>query len=116
MQLVYLLATAAEFDVWGKWRDCMTSGKEGNKWGGGYTWYVAYCTRLLDNSQIRQLVDCQLADWSTRILDNSCTGQVADWTTRGCHRRLSVLSFRSSGGICETASCSVRELTSEWVV
>jgi len=26
-------------------------------------------------------------------LDNSSTGQVADWTTRGCHRRLCVLSF-----------------------
>jgi len=33
--------------------------------------------RLLDNSRIRQLADCQLADW----------------TTRGCHRRLCVLSF-----------------------
>jgi len=32
---------------------------------------------LLDNSRIRQLADCQLADW----------------TTRGCHRRLCVLSF-----------------------
>ena len=44
------------------------------------------------------------------------TGQLADWTTRGCHRRLCVLSFRSFGGICETASCPlchfpVRELT-----
>ena len=29
------------------------------------------------------------------------------WTTRGCHRRLCVLSFRSFGGICETASCPV---------
>jgi len=32
------------------------------------------------------------------------------WTTRGCHGRLCVLSFRSFGGICETASCPVREL------
>jgi len=38
--------------------------------------------RLLDNSRIRQLADCQLADWSTRGLDNSRTSQVADWTTR----------------------------------
>ena len=49
--------------------------------------------RLLDNSRIRQLAVCQLADWTTRGLDNSRTGQVADWTTRGCHRRLCVLSF-----------------------
>ena len=34
------------------------------------------------------------------------------WTTRRCHLRLSVLSFRSFGGICETASCPVRVLTS----
>ena len=26
---------------------------------------------LLDNSRIRQLADCQLADWTTRGLDNS---------------------------------------------
>jgi len=48
---------------------------------------------LLDNSRIRQLADCQLVDWMTRGLDNSHTGQVADWTARGCHQRLCVLSF-----------------------
>ena len=53
-----------------------------------------------------------LADWSTLGLDNSRTGQVADWTTRGCHRQLCVLSFRSFGGICETANCPVRDLSS----
>jgi len=53
-----------------------------------------------------------LADWSTRTLDNSRTGQVADWTTRGCHRQLCVLSFHSFGGICETVSCPVRDLSS----
>ena len=36
---------------------------------------------------------------------------VGYWTTRGYHRRLCVLSFRSFGGICETASCPVRELS-----
>ena len=50
--------------------------------------------RLLGNSRIRQLANCQLADW----------------TTRGCHRRLCLHSFRPFGGICETASCLVREL------
>ena len=34
--------------------------------------------RLLDNSRIRQLADCQLADWTTRGLDISWTGQLAD--------------------------------------
>jgi len=53
-----------------------------------------------------------LADWSTLGLDNSRTGQVADWTTRGCHRQLCVLSFRSFGGICETANCPVCEMSS----
>jgi len=28
------------------------------------------------------------------LLDNSRVRQLADWTTRGCHRRLCVLSFR----------------------
>jgi len=28
---------------------------------------------LLDNSQIRQLADCQLADWTTREVDISRT-------------------------------------------
>ena len=64
-------------------------------------------TRGLDDSRTGHL-----ADWSTCGLDNSHTGQVADWTTRGCHRRLCVLSFGSFGGICETASCPVRDLCS----
>jgi len=34
--------------------------------------------RLLDNSRIRQLADCQLADWTTRGLDISLTRQLAD--------------------------------------
>jgi len=56
------------------------------------------------------VVTGQLADTPTRGLDDSRTGHLADWTTRGCHWRLCVLSFRSFGGICETASCPVREL------
>ena len=47
---------------------------------------------------------------------SACTGQVADCTTRGCYRRLCVLSFRSFGGICETAICPVRELVYPRVV
>jgi len=35
---------------------------------------------LLDNSRIHQLADCQLADWTTRGLDKSRTGQFADAT------------------------------------
>ena len=35
---------------------------------------------LLDNSRIRQLADYQLAEWSTRVLDKSRTGQLADAT------------------------------------
>ena len=64
-------------------------------------------TRGLDDSWTGHL-----ADWSSRGLGNSRTGQVADWTTRGCHRRLCMLSFRSFGGICKTASCPVRDLSS----
>ena len=60
--------------------------------------------------------------WSTRGLDNSCTGQVADWTTRGCHHQLCVLSFRSFGSmrdrelssprVDQSARCPVRESSS----
>ena len=39
-----------------------------------------YLAGLLDNSRIRQLADCQLADWMTRGLDISRTGQLADAT------------------------------------
>jgi len=59
---------------------------------------------LLDNSQIANSRTGRLADWTSRVLDKS--------RTRGCRRRLCVLSFRSFRGICETASCPVRELTS----
>ena len=38
-------------------------------------------TRLLDNSRIRQLADCQLADWTSRGLVNSWTRQLADYST-----------------------------------
>jgi len=57
----------------------------------------------------------RLADWSTRGLDNLRTGHVADWTTRGCQRRVCVLSYRPFGGICETVSCPVRDLSSPLV-
>ena len=53
---------------------------------------------------------CISSSLFNRLLDNSRIRQLADWTTRGCHRRLCVLSFRSFGGICESASCPVREL------
>jgi len=50
--------------------------------------------------------------WTTRGYANSRTGRLADWTTRGCHRQLCMLSFRSFGGICETATCPVLDLSS----
>jgi len=41
-----------------------------------------------------QLADTPTRGLPTRGLDDSRPGQVADCTTRGCHRRLFVLSFR----------------------
>jgi len=72
-------------------------------------------TRGLDDSRTGHL-----ADWSTHGRDKSRVGQVADWTTHGCHRRLCMLSFRSFGGICETASWPVCKTSSprvgnQWV-
>jgi len=90
---------------------------------------------LLDNSRIRQLADCQLSDWTTRGLDISChvdwstrgldnlrTGQVADWTTHGCHRRLCVLKakfhyaswFGASSELAPNMFRASSELASEW--
>ena len=63
-----------------------------------------------------QLADTPTCGLPTRGLDNLRTGQVADWTTRGCHQRLCMLSFRSFGCICETMSCPVREMSSPPVV
>ena len=71
-----------------------------------------WTTRRYANSRIANSQTGHLVDWSTRRLDNSRTGQIADWTTRRCHQRLCVLSFHSFGGICETASCPVRDLSS----
>jgi len=51
----------------------------------------------------------QLKDTPTRGLDISQTGQLVDWTTRGCHLRLCMLSFVFLA-IHYTASCPVREL------
>jgi len=48
--------------------------------------------------------------------DDSQTGQLVYWTTRGYHRRLCVLSCHSFGGICETASCPVCEMAYPRVV
>ena len=38
--------------------------------------------------------DCESGYWTTRGYANSRTGRLADRSTRGCHRRLCVLSFR----------------------
>jgi len=83
---------------------------------------IPYIPRLLDNSWIRQLADCQLADWTTRGLVNSRTRQLAYWTTRGCHRRLHMLSFPfwrhlpdcelSSPRLVQSASWPVHEMSS----
>jgi len=56
-----------------------------------------------------QLADCQLADWTTRGLDISRTGQLAD-----AIGDFACLVFLF-GGICETASCPVRDLSSRRV-
>jgi len=57
-------------------------------------------TRGLDDSRTGHLTD-----WSTRILDNSQTGQLAD-----AIGDFTCLVFLF-GGICQTASCSVRDLS-----
>jgi len=61
---------------WGKKKKKVTTGRKFNV-------RICYSERLLDNSRIRQLAGCQLADWSTHGLDNSWTSQLADWTTCG---------------------------------
>ena len=73
--------------------------------------------RCVRNLVTGQLADCQLADWSTRGLDNSRTSQLADWTTRGLadaakKGKLSTQSRRRHPRVVQSASCLVRELTS----
>ena len=46
-----------------------------------------------------QLADTPTRGLPTRGLDDSRTGHLADWSTRGCHHRLCVLSFRSFGSM-----------------
>ena len=55
-----------------------------------------------------QLADTPTRGLPTRGLDNSCSGQVANWTTRGCHRRLFMLTFRSFGGMRDRELSSPR--------
>jgi len=73
----------------------------------GYWTTRGYANSLIANSRTGRVTD-----WTSPGLVNSRTGQVADWTTRGCLRRLCMFSFPYFGGICETASCPVCELTS----
>jgi len=53
----------------------------------GYEW-------SWDNSRIRQLADCQLADWTSRGLINSRTGQLAVSQMPPKERKLSTQSRR----------------------
>ena len=60
---------------------------------------------------IVSLVTGQLADMPTRRLNDSRTGQVADWTTRGWHQRLCVLSFSFWRHLRDRESVSYTHLT-----
>ena len=65
-----------------------------------------WTTRGYANSRIANSRTGHLADWSTRVLDKSRIGQLADAISDfAC-------LFFLFGFICETASCPVRELTS----
>ena len=59
----------------------------------------------LDNSRIRQLADCQLADWTSRGLVNSRTRRC-----RQKERKLSTQSRRWHPRVDQSASRPVREL------
>ena len=65
-----------------------------------------WTTRGYANSRIANSRTGHLADWSTRVLDKSRTVQLADAIGDfAC----SVFAF---GGVCETASCPARDLSS----
>jgi len=51
----------------------------------------------LERETCRSSVSCNGLYWTTRGYANSRTGRLADWATRGCHRRLRVLIFRWFG-------------------
>jgi len=79
------------------------------------TIFVQYvCYKTVGYSTARGYANSRIA--------NSQTRQVVDWTARGCHRRLCVLSFRSFGGIArptfvqsaswQSASWRIGELSS----
>jgi len=87
-----------------------------------------YLERLLDNSRIRQLADCQLADWTTHRLNISWTGHLADWSTRILDKLWTgqlgdatgdfaclvfvVLAASARPRVVQSATCPVLELSS----
>ena len=66
--------------------------------------------RCVRNLVTGQLADCQLADWSTRGLDNSRTSQLADWTTRG------LADAAKKENYARKVADAIRELSSPRVV
>jgi len=86
-----------------------------------FSQYFGFCdvTRMPSHSQDGSTRD--IGYWTTRGYANSRTGQVADWATRGCHRRLCVFIFRSFGHLLrprvvqsaswQSASCPVTSST-----
>ena len=57
-----------------------------------------------------QLADTPTRGLPTRGLDDSRIGHLADWSTRGCNRRLCVLSFPARPRVVQSATCPVCEL------
>jgi len=75
--------------------------------------------RTADRAVTGQLADCQLADWTTHILDKSWTGQLEDVTGSStcCYqvakkRKLTTQSRRWHPRVVQSVTCPVRELTS----
>jgi len=79
-------------------------------WSQAYDRSTCRSLRLLDNSRIRQLADCQLADRTTRGLDKSQTGQLADATGDFACLVFVLLAPSASPRVVQSATCPVREL------
>jgi len=62
------------------------------------------------------LADCQLADWTSRGLENSQTSQLADWTSRGFADAAKRTKTKQAKSLVASVSCPVRDLSSTRVV
>jgi len=116
------LVSVSTLTLMAGWQEGHGTQKPVTQWTKANNLHGNWTTRRYANSWIANSWTGHLADWSTRELDNSRTSQLADWTSRGmdnsrsrrCRQKgkLSTQSRRWHPRVVQSATCTVRELSS----